>query len=96
MQNMGKVLHNIFKAVDNDIFQVLPSLVESGSEVSYFFTEPRNFSELTRLSEDTNKPCLKTSIKYINNLINIQTFLVDDPEKGEPMTLCMDVYRVNI
>ena len=31
-----KVYKKIFKAVVNDIFQVLPILGESGSEVSYF------------------------------------------------------------
>ena len=31
---------------------------------------------------------------YNNNLINNQNFLVDDPEKGEPVTTCMDVYKV--
>ena len=35
MQNIGKVLHKVFKAVVNDISQVLPILGESGSEVSY-------------------------------------------------------------
>ena len=32
-QNMGKVLHKVFKAVVNEIFQALPILGESGSEV---------------------------------------------------------------
>ena len=43
-QNMGKGLHKLFKAVVNDIWQTLPILGESGSEFSYFITEPRNFS----------------------------------------------------
>ena len=33
-QNMGKVLHKVFKAVVNDISQALPILVESGSDFS--------------------------------------------------------------
>ena len=49
----------IFKASGNDILQVLPILGESGSEVSYFIPEPRNFAEVTRLSEDIRKLWLK-------------------------------------
>ena len=57
--NMVKVLHKLFKSVIKEISQVLPFLGESGSEVSYFIPDPRNFSELTRLSDDINKPWLK-------------------------------------
>ena len=32
-------------------------------------------------------------MKEINNLIKNQTFLVDDPEKGDPVTPCMDAYK---
>ena len=32
-------------------------------------------------------------MKEINNLIKNQTFLVDEAEKGEPVTPCMDVYK---
>ena len=32
-------------------------------------------------------------MKEINNLINNQNFLVYDPEKGEPMTPYIDVYK---
>ena len=77
--NMGKVLHKVFKAVDNDISQALPILGESGSEVSYLISEPRNFSEVTILSKDINKPWLKSTLKEINNLINNRTFLVQEP-----------------
>ena len=49
--NIGKGLHKVYKAVGNDILQVLPILGESGSGVSYFITEPRNFSKVTRSSE---------------------------------------------
>ena len=49
-QNMGKGLHNLFKAVVIEISEALPILVESGSEVSYFIPEPRDFAELTWLS----------------------------------------------
>ena len=55
-QNMGKGLHKLSKAVFNEISQVLPISDESGSEVSYFITKPRNFVEVTRCSEDIKKP----------------------------------------
>ena len=88
---MVKGLHKVFKAVVNDILQVLPTLVESGSEVFYFIPEPINFDEVTRLSDDINKPWLKETLKKIKNLINDQTFLVQEPVKGEPVTPCIDV-----
>ena len=47
---MSKVLHKVFKAVVNDILQVLSILGESGSVVYYFIPEPRSFAEVTRLS----------------------------------------------
>ena len=51
---------------------------------------------MTRLSEYIKKPWLKATLKEIKNLINNQTFLVQDPEKGEPVTPCMDVYKSKI
>ena len=47
---MGKGLHKVFKDVVNEILQALPSLGESGSEVSYFLLEPRKFLKVTILS----------------------------------------------
>ena len=73
--------------------QALPILGESGSEFSYFIPEPINSAEVNRLSEDVNKPCLKETLKEIKNLINNQAFLVQDPEKGESVTPCMNVYK---
>ena len=35
-------------------------------------------------------------MKDINNLINNQTLLVEDQEKDEPVTPCMDVYKYKI
>ena len=93
---MGKGLHKLFKAVVNEILQVLPIFGESGPEVSYFIPEPIKVAEVTRLSEDIKKPWLKSNLKQVNNLINNQTFLVQDPEKGEPMTPYMDVYKAKI
>ena len=90
---MDKGLHKLFKAVVNDISETLPVLGEFVSDLSYFITEPINFPELTRLSEDTKKPWLKETLKEIKNLISNQTFLVQDTEKVEPVTPCMDVYK---
>ena len=42
---MGKGLHKVFKAVVNEISQVLQILGASGSEVSYFIPEPKNFEK---------------------------------------------------
>ena len=55
--------------------------------------EPINFAEVTRLSKGINKPCLNATVKEINNLFQKQTFLVQNPEKGEPVTPFMDVYK---
>ena len=32
-------------------------------------------------------------MKEIKNLINNQTFLIEDPDKDKPVTPCMDVYK---
>ena len=48
------------------------------------------------LSEDIKKPWLKTTLKEIKNLINDQTFSVQEPENGVPVTPCMDVYKAII
>ena len=42
------------------------------------------------------KPWIKITPKYIKNKINNQIFIVEDKEKDEPVTQCMDVYKVNI
>ena len=93
---MGKVSHKVFKAVPNKLSKLLPIMGELVSKVSYFITKPREFIEVTRLSADTRKTWLKANLKEINNLIINQTFLVDKPEKIEPVTLCMDVYEAKI
>ena len=51
---------------------------------------------MTRLSEGIKIFCLKSTLKEINNLINNKTFLVQDPEKGDPVTPCMYVYKAKI
>ena len=96
MQNMGKGLHKLFKAVVNEVSQTLLILGESGSEFSYFIPEPRNFVEVIRLSEDIKNPWLKENLDQIQNLINNQNFSVQEPEKGESVTPCMDVYKAKI
>ena len=74
----------------------MPIFGESGSEVSHFIPDPRNFAEATRLSDDIKKPWLKETLKDIKNLMNNQTFLVQHPEKGDFVTTCMDVYKSKI
>ena len=91
-RNMVKVLHNVFKNVLKEISQDLPTLGEFGSEVSHSILEPRNFAEVATLSDYIKKPWLKATQKEIKNLISNQNFLVEDPNKGEPVTPCMDVY----
>ena len=51
---------------------------------------------MTILSENIKKPWLKSNMKEINNLIKNQTFLVQNPEKDDPMTPCIDVYKAKI
>ena len=90
---MGKGLHKVFTTVVKEILQELTALGESGSEVSHFIPEPRNFAELKKLSENIRKTWLKATLKEINNIIKNQTFLIEDPNEGEPVTPCMDVYK---
>ena len=51
-RSMGKGLHKIFSMVVKEISQELTALVESGSEVSHFIPEPRNFTEVIKLSDN--------------------------------------------
>ena len=67
---MGKVLHKVFSTIVKEISQELTNLGESGSEVSHFISEPINFSEITKLSENIRKTWLKANLKEIKNLIN--------------------------
>ena len=63
---------------------------ESGSEVSYFIPEPRNFAEVTKLLDDIKKPWLKATIKYIKNLINNHNFRVEDTSKQKAVVHQLD------
>ena len=62
-RNMGKGSHKVFKTVVKETSQYLLPLGESGSEVSHLIPEPRNFAEVTRLSDDIKKPWLKATQK---------------------------------
>ena len=93
---MVKGLHKVLSTVVKDIYQELTPLGESGSEVSHFITEPRNFAEVKKLSENIRKPWIKATLKEIKNIINNQTFLIEDQNEGEPVTPYMDVYKANI
>ena len=77
-RSMGKGLHKVFSTVVKEIFQELIALGESGSEFSHFIPEPRNFSEVTKLSENIKKPWIKATPEDINNPINNQNFLIED------------------
>ena len=74
----------------------MATLSESGSEVSHFIPEPRNFAEVTKLPENIKKTWLKADIKEIKNLINNHNFLIEYQNEGEPVTPCMDVYKTKI
>ena len=45
---MTKGLHKVFSTILKEISQELTNFGESGSEVSHFIPEPRNFSEVTK------------------------------------------------
>ena len=64
--------------------------------MSHFIPKPRNFTEVTKLAENIRKPWLKANLKEIKNLVNNQTFMIEDPKDGEPVTPCMDVYKAKI
>ena len=69
---------------------------ESGSEISHFIPEPRKFAEVKTLSENIKKPWLNATLIEIKNLINNQTFLIEDKDEGKPVTPCIDVYKAKI
>ena len=48
------------------------------------------------MSDQIKKPWLKETPKEIKNLINNQTFIIQDLKKGEPVTTCMNVYKKKI
>ena len=48
-RSTGKGLHKVLSRIVKDIPQELATLGESGSEVSHFIPEPRNFAEVKKL-----------------------------------------------
>ena len=64
---MVKGLHKLFSTVVKYNFQELTPLGESGTEFSHFIPEPRNFAEMTKLSENIRKPWPKANLKEIKN-----------------------------
>ena len=93
---MVKGSHKLFKAVCNGLSESIPIMVESGSGVFYFIPEPGNFAEVTRLSSDIRKLWLKTTLKEIKHLINNKNFLVNESEKGDPVSPCMNLHKSKI
>ena len=79
---MAKCLHKVFSTVIKDISQELTPLGECASEVSYFIPEARNSSEVTKSSGNIKKPWLNANLKEIKNLINNQTFLIEEENEG--------------
>ena len=71
VNRMCKVLHKLCKSVANELDKSLPTLGESFSEVSHSIPEPRNFSEVTRLTADVKNDWLKTTLTEIIHLIDI-------------------------
>ena len=59
---MGKGLHRVFSTIVLEISLELTNFGESGSVVSHFIQEPRNFAEVTRLTENIIKPWLKATL----------------------------------
>ena len=49
---MGRGLHRFFSTIVSDILQELTNFGETGSEVSHFIPEPRNFAEVAKLAEN--------------------------------------------
>ena len=64
--------------------------------MSHSIPETRKFSEVSILPAEVKESWLKVTFKYIKNLINNKTFIMDYPEKGDPVTPCMDVYKAKI
>ena len=51
---------------------------------------------MTNFSNDIKKPWLNSTLKEIKNLINNLNFLIKYPNKDEPVTPCMDIYKAKI
>ena len=75
-QSMGKGLHRVFSTVVKEISQELTALGESGSEVSHFIPEPRNFAEVTKMSENIRKPWLRAILLEPNPIVEIKIYVI--------------------
>ena len=60
---MGKGVHRVFSTIVSEILQELTNFGETGSEVSHFIPEPRNFAEVNKLAENIRKPWLEATLK---------------------------------
>ena len=69
-ESTGKGLNKVFKVLVNKLKNSFSTLGESGSVVSYFIPELKNFSEFTRLPTEVKKAWLKQTLKEIKSLIN--------------------------
>ena len=90
--NMDKGLHKSFKAVVNKFLQVLPILGESVIFHSRAYKLCRS-DHIVRSNKETMD---KTTLEDIKDLTDNENVLVQYPEKGEPVTLFMDVYKAKI
>ena len=59
----------------------------------YFIPELRDFAEVKIFPADVKKDLLKATLKEIKNIINNQTFIMDETEKVDLVNSCMDVYK---
>ena len=64
--------------------------------MSHFIPKSRNLAEEIKLPADVRKSWLKATLNEIKNLINNQTFLMDDPRNEYPVTRFIDVNKSNI
>ena len=63
MQSTGKGLHKVFSTVVKQILQELTPLGESGSEVSHFAPQQRNFAEVKKIIREHKETLAKGNSK---------------------------------
>ena len=89
---MIRGLHKVFKAIVNKLKNSLPTLWESGSKVSHFIPEPRNFAELTRLPVDIKKGLVEINFERYQRLNQQSDFSNGWPIEGrssDTMDVCL-------
>ena len=57
---------------------------------------PRMLQKSPYYQKTTNKAWLASTWKEIKNPIKNQTFIMDDPDMGDPATPCMGISKANI